>query len=482
MFFIWIYRKKVVSLQSEYDKTMKKLFLLHCLMLCLLMPLWGIERVTIDDLQDGGWQRLQGKTIQITSPLYLCGIYYDSLILAPERMYVPEERAVGLADGDSTMFFQLQRDNRAQRIRLSAKFNGYELRTGAVIRNLRAQVVGQNSLLTGQTPHFRLCKPSPRVPDIGNTDLRICSANIQNFFYDLGGYAGKNVTRGQFALQRLKVATALLRMDADIYALCELEKGDSAPRALVESMNALARRDRYAYVRLGATDGDTISVGFVYRKDRVEPYGEPRFAYEDKSNIYAYRFVLQGWQTCADNQRFIISLNHLRSKRGEPADSHRKRMANIDSILVAINRLQADELYADEDILVVGDFNSYTQETPIQAMVRAGYADQVMRFDSLGYSYVYNAEMGYLDRCFASPAMAEQITSVRSVHWNADTHYTYGYKSKYNYKNRVIPKDAPDNIRSVLSRQGRDNILYRYADHDPLLIGIRFRRSGVGIR
>ena len=157
-------------------------------------------------------------------------------------------------------------------------------------------------------------------------------------------------------MQCLKVATALRRMDADIYALCELERGDAAPRALVNQMNELARKDVYRFVSLGGADGDTISVGYIYRQDRVAPFGEPRFAYHNCEDIYAYRFVTQGWQTLQNQHQqnqhqlnsgqtqhlFYISLNHLRSKRGEPAVANQKRMANVDSIMASLRELEQE--------------------------------------------------------------------------------------------------------------------------------------------
>lgn len=444
------------------------------LLLAIMLPLEAVERVSLERLQQEGWESFQGRQVKITTPLYLCGIYYDSLILSPQRLYVPEEKAEGLADGDSTMYKQLVAANRENRICLTAKVNGYELRTGAVIRNLTARVKGARQLETGATPVFRKTRPQAKVPGLDKTDLRICSANIQNFFYHLGGYAQKKTTPGQFDLQRLKIATALRRMNADIYTLCELEKGTSAPEALVNEMNRLAHKPIYGFVNTGASDGDTISVGYIYRTDKVEPYGPPRFAYEDMSNIYACRFILQGWRFLGNYEIFYVSLNHLRSKRGDSDVSNRKRMANVDSVLHAIDQLMADDCYRDDDLILLGDYNSYTMESPIQAFIRAGYSDMLPAGD---YSYVYDAEMGYLDRCFASPSMAEMITRVVPVHWNADTHYTYGFRSKYNYKNRMIPSESSDCIKKQLSRQGKRNLIYRYADHDPILVGLRFVRK-----
>jgi predicted extracellular nuclease len=80
--------------------------------------------------------------------------------------------------------------------------------------------------------------------------------------------------------------------------------------------------------------------------------------------------------------------------------------------------------------------------------VRAGYEDLVVRDDSDGYSYVYHSEAGYLDRVFASPSMAEQVKKVAVYHLNTDYFYSRGYK------------------------RGLDDTMFRYADHDPILISV----------
>ena len=110
---------------------------------------------------------------------------------------------------------------------------------------------------------------------------------------------------------------------------------------------------------------------------------------------------------------------------------------------------KATELFGDEDILLLGDYNCYTQEQPIQTIVRAGYADMLPQGQAKDYSYSYKGEAGYLDRCFASPTMASQIVRVRPWHVNADWYYQHGaYKMK-------------------------DKSLHRYADHDPIIVDIK---------
>lgn len=420
--------------------------------LLLIVCAWASSMVAVEKVEwpssfVDGWDKYIGKMVQITTPLYVCGNYYDSLILAAERLYVPEEKAVGLADGDSTAYWVIKKSNREKMISLSCNIRNYEVRTGAVVKNLQARVVAPGKLVTGATPKFTNNKPEPK-PKMLKGGLLVCAANIQNYFYDLGGYAQRKTTKKQQALQTQKICKAFKQIDADIYALCEIQKGDSAAQMLVDAMNKMAKKDLYAYVSHGWTNSDMISCGYIYRTDKVKPYGEMQYAYQDTTSHYRYRLMACGFEQLTSGEKFVLNINHLRSKRGTGAESNEKRMANVDSLLVMLDKIKQEQVFGDSDILLVGDYNSYTQEEPIQTLVRAGYADMVMRDDSTGYSYVYHSEAGYLDRVFASESMAKQVKQVAVYHLNADYFYSRGFK------------------------RGLDDTMFRYADHDPILIRV----------
>lgn len=416
------------------------------LSIVLCSTLSAVEKVRFPESFADGWEPYIGKMVQITTPLYVCGNYYDSLILAPERLYVPEERATGLAEGDSTTYWAIKQTNRAQIISLTCNIRNYEVRTGAILKNLTARVVAPGKLVTGATPKFLNNKPEakPKMPK----GLLVCATNIQNYFYDLGGYAHRKTTKEQQDIQTEKISKALTHINADIYAICEIQKGDSAAQMLVNAMNARAKKVQYAYVSQGWSNGDTISCGYIYRSDRVRPYGDLQYGYHDPSNHYHYRMVACGFEEIKSSERFVLNINHLRSKRGTGAESNAKRMANVDSLLVMLNKIEQEQVFGDADILLVGDYNCYTHEQPIQTIIGAGYKDILMQYDSTGYSYVYHSEAGYLDRAFASPTMATQVRAVHPYHLNADYFYSRGYKRRL------------------------DKTMFRYADHDPILISI----------
>lgn len=399
----------------------------------------------------GHWQDYIGQQVEIITPLQISGIYYDSLVLSPERLMVPEQYAEGLEYGDSTRYYELVQKNLSHSVRLCTRFYGYKLQTGNTIKRLRAQVTADRRLLSAKTPKFRKQRHMDALPDMGNATVRVCQANIQNYFADLGGYAGAK-TPAEFERQTQKIAKGLFYMDADIYALCEIERGPKTITILVDALNHMARTDRYAWVNLGFTDGDSISCGYIYRTDKVRPYGEPQFAVADPKSHYHYRLVACGFEEVSSGERMVLGINHLRSKRGTPSRSDSIRVTNIDSLLVMIKRFTESETFGDKDLLLVGDWNCYRQERPIRYLIQQGYEDVLGTFDPDGYSYVYRGTSGYLDQAFASPSMMSQITTAHPVHLCADYYYSLGYK------------------------RGSDLTMHRYSDHDPVLIGIRLGR------
>ena len=406
----------------------------------------AIERVSLEQLQSD-WSAYTNRTVQITTPLVVCGSFYDSLVLAPERLFCPEERALGLADGDSTDYYAIIAHNHASSICLHCRNQYYKVRTGDIVRNLQAKVTDERQLLTGRSVNTRHL-PADRLPRPHKGELRVVGANIENYFADLGGYAHKRTTPEQQAIKTRKLVKAMRAMHADIFALCEMQVGDKAPQMLLEELN---KKGDYTFVAMPIANADRIGGCFIYNKARVRPYAQPLSAYADTTDHYHARMFALGFEEIASGEKLIISLNHLKSKRPGRTqyDTNQRRMQNTDSLLMMLPKAVA--YYGDEDVLLLGDYNCYTQEQPIQTIVRAGYADLLPLGNAADYSYSYKGEAGYLDRCFASPSMVTQIVRVQPWHINADWYYQHGaYKRK-------------------------DKTLHRYADHDPIIVDIKLK-------
>ncbi len=405
----------------------------------------AVERVSLEQLKSD-WSKYTNQVVELTTPLVVCGSFYDSLILAPERLFCPEERAVGLADGDSTLYYALAAQNKAASIVVNCRNSYYKVRCGDRVNGLTARVTSARHFVTGKpvkTKHVA----QDKLPKPKKGELRVVGANIENYFADLGGYATKRTTPEQQAMKTTKLVKALKAMHADIIACCEMQVGDKAPTMLLEALNRGGKK--YAYVSMPLPNMDRIGGCFIYNTERVRVYAEPLSAYKDTASHYYGRMFAVGFEEIASGEKLIIGVNHLKSKRAGRGnyDTHLKRMDNADSLLAMLP--QAVKVFGDEDILLLGDYNCYTQEGPIQKIVRAGYADLLPLGGESDYSYCFKGELGYLDRCFGNASMSKQVVRVRPWHINADWYYSHGaYKMK-------------------------DKSLHRYSDHEPIIVDIK---------
>ncbi|WP_310619166.1 ExeM/NucH family extracellular endonuclease [Flexibacterium corallicola] len=111
----------------------------------------------------------------------------------------------------------------------------------------------------------------------------------------------------------------------------------------------------------------------------------------------------------------------------------------------------------DEDFLVIGDFNSYAQEDPLDALRDdAGMVDIIDEFvgSDEAYSFVFDGQQGSLDQALASDSLADQVTGVTEWHINADEPDLLSYDS--GFTDAGFYDDGP----------------YGASDHDPLVIGL----------
>ena len=237
----------------------------------LALTAQAVEQVSLAKLQED-WSTYYNQMVEITDELVVCGSYYDSLVLATERLFCPEERAVGLADGDSTAYFRIEEENKAKSIVVHCRNAYYQVRTGDKIRRLRARVTSERHLLTGKTLGTRH-QPKNRLAGPKKGELRIVGANVENYFADLGGYATKRTTPAQQAVKTIKVVKAMKKMKADIYALCEMQVGNKAPEMLLKALNK--GKEKYGYVTMPQGDKDRIGGCIIYNKERVRTYGKP---------------------------------------------------------------------------------------------------------------------------------------------------------------------------------------------------------------
>lgn len=381
-----------------------------------------------------GWSGWVGKTLTFTNDFYIHDTYNKRM--AYHRLRSPEE----YGDEGTKGYMNAVAANAIAECTLSGVTLKSGCRPGTIIRGLKAQVTAANKLQAVNTPTIIYNELPTQLPDLENANVVVCGTNIENFFVTLDGYASAS-NETTLGYQKQKISKGLYHLNADIYAICEMEQGPLAATEMVRLLNELAGTNVYDWVNAGFSTYDAIMVCYIYRKDKVTPYGNYIKPYT--SSVYLYREAIQCFEHIATQERFNVSVNHFKAKSGTD-DTDGTRRTNMQRLISKLSSAEA----IDPDVLVMGDLNAYTMEASNLLLTEGeGYVDLLMKYDPDGYSYVYDKLVGYLDHAYCSPSMESQVTKAVSYHMNADTPTSYEY-SKGN------------------------TTMYRYADHEPILVGL----------
>lgn len=394
-----------------------------------------------------------GQTVQFNQTLYVCGHYNHTLYLSYERVRSADELAVwGTSAYDSARV----RSNNALLTAYCPNINADTIRLGATLTNLEATVTGERSIrVNGNVIVNNNIRPTS-IPNVGDAELIVCAANLEYYCPVWANTYGASSDE-EFAIQHIKTIKALTNISADIYALTELQQGVVSLDSLINGLNASTAPGRYNYV----IDNDLATttytkVGFIYRTDKVRPlltlghpYGPGSSSWQMQSGYHKREYV-QCFEELSSGERFVLSMNHFKSKSGGDSTNNfynATRVENAEHLIDFLNQELQNRYYEDDDVLVVGDLNCSTMEEPILRFEADGYLNMLTQYAPSEYSYTYNNQVQYLDHVLASPSMAAQITGAQPYHINADE----SYKFYYTYG---------------------DTSMYRYSDHDPIIIGI----------
>jgi predicted extracellular nuclease/2',3'-cyclic-nucleotide 2'-phosphodiesterase (5'-nucleotidase family) len=380
-----------------------------------------------------------------------------------------------------------------------------------------SRVVGEPTV---SQPQFEQTRADNLAPEDVGGDLKLATFNVLNFFPTTGNEyvtsalglctyftdrQGNQITNNRcgspaaadgngprgaaneinLERQRDKIVAAINTADADIVSLEELENSekfgksrDFAIDALVTALNADAGPGTWAAVPSPAASGlpplseqDVIRNGFIYKPAAVALVGgsvvladqsSAGEAFEDAREPLAQAFKRVG---TSDIDAFAVIVNHFKSKGSGTPDPDGQGNAN-DSRILQANALAtfADSFKAQRGIsrvYLTGDFNSYSEEDPIQVLEAAGYTNLGSTFDSSEKSYNFDGQMGSLDHVLANPAALADVADVDMWEINANESVYYEY-SRFNYNVTNLYDDGP----------------FRSSDHNPELVGINTPEPG----
>ncbi|MEK7326669.1 MAG: nuclease, partial [Chloroflexota bacterium] len=214
-------------------------------------------------------------------------------------------------------------------------------------------------------------------------------------------------------------------------------------------------------------------VALIYKPASVTPVGayaildssvDPLFLDTKNRPALAQTFLQN-----ANGQKFTVVVNHLKSKGsacadvGDPDTGDGQGNCNItrkNAAIALVNWLATDPTGSgDPDFLIMGDLNSYAMEDPITTIKNAGYTNLIDAFlGSHAYSFVFQAQSGYLDHALSNPSLTPQVTGATEWHINADEPIVLDYNVEFKSLNHQTTLYAPNAFRS--------------SDHDPLIVGL----------
>ena len=321
--------------------------------------------------------------------------------------------------------------------------------------------------------------------------FNIVSANVLNFFTTLGKRGA--ATAVELDNQRAKLVAQLSQSGGDVIGLSELQNfangntngGTYTNDAIADLTAALAAATgkNYQYIDTldvtqlaagtSATDNgtDAIRNGIIYDAGAVTPVGGAALYYQGDQNrpTLAQTFRPAGG-VMADQQTFTVVVNHFRSKgsacgpgNDDPFQGNcngmRTSMANNVAAWLSANPT-SDPAGAGRRYIVIGDFNAYFGEDPIQTLLGgAGYTNLI---DALlgdeAYSYNFGSQRGYLDHALVNASALPLVKSVAELHINSDE--------------PAALQALDSNIKSAAAQAAYfapDE--FAAADHDPIVVG-----------
>ena len=198
-------------------------------------------------------------------------------------------------------------------------------------------------------------------------------------------------------------------------------------------------------------------------------------AFNNAREPLAQAFKIRG---TGDADAFGVVVNHFKSKGSGTADPDGQGNANADRIAQANGLLDfAAQFKTDRGIqrmFLVGDFNAYSEEDPVQE-IEKGVDNTALTGDDYTAledtidgteSYSFSGLSGSLDHVFANAAALADVTDADVVDINA-SESVFNQYSRFNYT-----------ATQLFDR----NTIYGSSDHNPEVVGINKPNDGVEIQ
>lgn len=316
-------------------------------------------------------------------------------------------------------------------------------------------------------------------PSVGSATLKVGSANVLNYFTSLDLNASGTDFRGantaeELTRQRTKVIKAITGSGADVMGLMELQNNGATPTTaladLVNGLNTEVGSNVYSFVNPGSIATDAITVGIIYKTDKVAPVGSPATLSNSAAfNLVGRQPLAQTFKQISNDETFTVVVNHFKSKGSSAGAAGDTDAGDGQGSSNGTRTRQAEDLISwlatkptgtsDTDYLILGDLNAYAKEDPITRLATAGYNNLL---PVTSYSYVFDGQVGSLDHALATGSLQSQVTGAEKWHINADEPSVLDYNTEFKTANQISSYYSPDQFRA--------------SDHDPIIIGLNLAK------
>ena len=397
----------------------------------------------------------------------------EILVSAPDMLRAPTEIA---RPGAEARAIESQNLDRAMLI-LNDELSGLDpytlIQVGAGFEELNG-VLGHDGqqlrLLVDGELAFR-SRATPVVPPPPAGTIRLASFNLHEYFNGDGrggGFPGERgaESEGEFRRQSARIMAAVAEIRPDILAFMELENDGFGPESASHELGREVSKALGVPYDVAVPDSsrvgtDVISVGLVYRPDRLTAEGPAKLLEGGSFGPLNRVPLAQLFSDRESGERFLVVVNHLKSKGYCPESGPNTDQGDGQACWNPIRAEGAREMVrwarhlaqegGTNKLILVGDFNAYRLEEPVMEVLEAGLLELVELHNpgSPHYSYIYRGAAGTLDYAFASKALADVSSGAFIWHINA----------AYPYSGR--PSEP----------------WLRSSDHDPVIVDLAFSQA-----
>ena len=431
----------------------------------------NVDKISLP-ISDEQWEELEGCLVEIDDNLQISDSYqfnkYGQLLLSKGELI--QETELFDAQDDSLEITHLTLQQELNSIYVddlsdlkfpqidSLYIDPFKVVVGAKCSKIKGFVSQYNKTYKVRLVNDLIVEQSdpPNLIDL-DSDLKIMNFNLYNLFNGNGKKGDFPTARGAksydaYQLQLKKLASAIYAVDPDILALMEIENDGEDEFSSIQQFCDYLNKHGHRQYEIAQTNGlisdYPIKTGIIYDASVVETkykaqyHNHPNFSRPSLSQRFIYN----------DSLEFVLCANHFKSKgsrnakgldvdqKDGQASYNYKRTLQAKTLLDII-----DSLYFDENIIVMGDFNAYSKEDPIQAL----QSTNLHRLETVNHSYLYKGKNGSLDHVFVSDNFIDHINQVQT--WNINSIYP----SWINYSHNLA-----------------DSSYFRSSDHNPMVIGV----------